>query len=107
MLRGGQGAHFFLDIVEDADLPAIASAFHGSVIATLPRAPLSVFDADLSGPVMVAVGNEGAGLSAALLAQTTLRVTIPMPGGFESLNAASAAAICLFEKVRQERLRAA
>ena len=51
--------------------------------------------------------DEGAGLSAALLAQTTLQVTIPMPGGFESLNAASAAAICLFEKVRQERSRAA
>jgi TrmH family RNA methyltransferase len=49
----------------------------------------------------VAIGNEGAGLSAELVAQATQRVTIPMPGGVESLNAAAAAAICLFECVRQ------
>jgi len=53
---------------------------------------------------MLMVGNEGAGLSAPLLACATERVAIPMPGGFESLNAASAAAICLFEKLRQDRL---
>jgi TrmH family RNA methyltransferase len=102
VLRAGQGAHFYLDIVEDADLPALAAAFGGKVVAAAPRASTTVFDADLTGPLMIAVGNEGAGLSDALLATTTLQLSIPMPGGFESLNAASAAAICLFEKVRQE-----
>lgn len=103
VLRGGQGAHFYLDLVEDADLAGLAGSFQGKVIATVPHAKASVFDADLSGPVMIAIGNEGAGLSAALRRLTTLEVAIPMPGGFESLNAASAAAICLFEKVRQDR----
>jgi TrmH family RNA methyltransferase len=61
-----------------------------------------LFDADLRGPLMFVVGNEGAGLSPALIASATAQVAIPMPGGFDSLNAASAAAVCLFEKLRQE-----
>ena len=44
-----------------------------------------------------------AGLSPALLSLANQRVTIPMPGGTESLNAAAAAAVCLFECVRQRR----
>ncbi|MBP8297367.1 MAG: RNA methyltransferase [Burkholderiales bacterium] len=102
VLRAGQGAHFFLDIVEHADLPALARDFNGKVVAAVPRAPVSLFDADLRGPLMFVVGNEGAGLSPALIASATAQVAIPMPGGFESLNAASAAAVCLFEKLRQE-----
>ena len=53
-----------------------------------------------------AIGNEGAGLSPALRAQADLQVTIPMPGGMESLNAAAAAAVVLFEAVRGERAAA-
>lgn len=104
VLRAGQGAHFFLEIVEHADLPALARAFAGKAVAAVPRADASLFDADLRGPLMMMVGNEGAGLSPALIACATSRLAIPMPGGFESLNAASAAAICLFEKLRQERM---
>jgi len=51
---------------------------------------------------MLLVGNEGAGLSDAALGAATLQVAIPMPGGFESLNAAVAAAVCVFEKLRQD-----
>ena len=47
------------------------------------------------------MGNEGAGLSDPLLALATQTVIIPMPGRVESLNAAAATAICLFEAVRQ------
>ena len=103
VLRAGQGAHFFVDIIEHADLVALAGAFDGKIVAATPRAVASVFETDLSGPLMLVVGSEGAGLSPALAARASLEVAIPMPGGFESLNAASAAAICLFEKVRQER----
>ena len=53
--------------------------------------------------VALAIGNEGAGLSAALLAAADRRVTITMPGGTESLNAAVAAGILMFERVRQRR----
>ena len=48
------------------------------------------------------MGNEGAGLSEALLAQADARVTIPMALG-ESLNVAAATAVCLFEMVRQQK----
>ena len=103
VLRAGQGAHFFLEIVERADLPQIARTFSGQVVATVPRAATSLFDSDLRGPLLFMVGNEGSGLTPALVAAATIQVTIPMPGGFESLNAAAATAICLFEKLRQDR----
>jgi TrmH family RNA methyltransferase len=47
------------------------------------------------------MGNEGAGLSPQLDQAASMRVTIPMPGPVESLSVAAAAAICLFERVRQ------
>ena len=46
-------------------------------------------------------GNEGQGVSTELIQQATHRITIPMPGGMESLNVNAAAAVCLFEQVRQ------
>jgi TrmH family RNA methyltransferase len=105
VLRAGQGAHFHLEIHEDADLPAWARAYRGKVVATASDAGDSLYETDLTGPVAIAIGNEGSGISDALrsIAQTT--VAIPMPGRFESLNAAAAAAVCLFECVRQ-RIRA-
>jgi TrmH family RNA methyltransferase len=122
VLRAAQGAHFFVDIVENADLIAVAGAYAqgwadasasarrgttatgsaGRIVAAVPRNAPSVFDTDLRGPTLFLVGNEGNGLSTAALATATARVRIPMPGGFESLNAATAAAVCLFEKVRQD-----
>ena len=46
-------------------------------------------------------GNEGAGVSDALVARADARILIPMPGHAESLNVAMAATVCLFERVRQ------
>ena len=106
VLRAGQGAHFCLDIHEDIDLPMWAAGFRetgGEVVATVAAGGSSLYKARLSGRVAVAIGNEGAGLDGSLVAQATRRVTIPMPGGMESLNAAAAAAICLFEFVRQRQ----
>ncbi len=102
VLRAAQGAHFHLDLVEDADLVAVAKAFAGRVWATVVSGGPAVFDADLRGITAFAIGNEGGGLSPALLDAAHGRVTIPMPGGFESLNAAVAASVCVFEKIRQE-----
>jgi TrmH family RNA methyltransferase len=102
VLRAGQGAHFHLAIYEGIDLGAWARAYRGKVAAMVAAEGENLlYEADLSGPVAVAIGNEGAGLSEALVAAARLRVTIPMPGGFESLNAAAAAAIALYECVRQ------
>ena len=101
VLRAGQGAHFHLEIHEDVDLAAWARAYRGRTIATAVATGESIWRAELTGAVALAIGNEGGGLSVALCGAADSIVTIPMPGRFESLNAAAAAAVCLFECARQ------
>jgi len=105
VLRAAQGAHFLLRIHEDADLVAWTAGYRtgGEVVATVAAGGTDLFATPLDGRIALAIGNEGAGLSAALLAQATRRMSIPMPGGMESMNAAAAAAVCLYECVRQRR----
>jgi TrmH family RNA methyltransferase len=110
VLRAAQGAHFHLDIFEDVALAPWAAAFRargGRVVATVARGGVALFDAPLDGKIAIAIGNEGAGLTAELRAAASVVATIPMPGGFESLNAAAACAVCLFEAVRRRARRAA
>jgi TrmH family RNA methyltransferase len=101
VLRAGMGAHFHLSINENSDLVAVARNFPGQVVATTLSAEKTLFNLDLSGPTAFVIGNEGAGISEDLLEAADSRVMIPMPGVAESLNAAAAAAICFFERVRQ------
>ena len=101
VVRAGMGAHFFLSIFEGVDLAEVALSFSGRIIATAPRASTSLYDINLKGDVAWLFGNEGAGLSSATRASATTEVRIPMPGSAESLNVAAAAAICLFEQIRQ------
>jgi len=104
VLRAGMGAHFFLSIFEAVDPAEVARGFPGRIVAMEPRAQPSLFDLDLKGPVAWIFGNEGAGLSESVLRLATHRARIPMPGSAESLNVAAAAAICLFEQLRQRAL---
>src|SRR5947207_6110110 len=101
VLRSAQGAHFHVEIYEDVDLAAWARAYRGKVAAAVVAGGEPLYGADLTGPTAIAIGNEGSGLSAALLAASRVKVSIPMPGRFESLNAAAATAVCLFGCVRQ------
>jgi TrmH family RNA methyltransferase len=57
--------------------------------------------ADLAGPVALIIGNEGNGVPAELAAKADGAVTIPCPGPVESLNAAVAASVLLYEAARQ------
>ena len=102
VLRAGMGAHFGLHIYDNVDLIAAAKRLAGPLLCASSHAAKSIYQADLRGPLAWAFGNEGAGLSAALTGVATERLRIPMPGGSESLNVAAAAAICLFEQVRQQ-----
>ncbi|MCP5277192.1 MAG: RNA methyltransferase [Thiobacillus sp.] len=99
-LRGGQGAQFQLAVQEGVDLESVARDFPGPVYAGMLGVSRSLYDLDLSGRVGFAFGNEGAGLSRELQAACQ-PFSIPMPGRVESLNVATAAAVCLFERVRQ------
>lgn len=100
-LRAAMGAHFLLGINERSDLAKVAGAFKGKVIATTLKSKVSLYQTSLTGPIALVFGNEGMGLSEAMLLATSEQIRIPMPGGTESLNAAAAAAICFFERVRQ------
>jgi TrmH family RNA methyltransferase len=102
VLRAGMGAHFALRIYEQVDLHALVEKHPGRVLATARQSAMPVFSADLRGCVALLFGNEGAGLSDSLRALAHQTISIPMPGSVESLNVAAAAAVCLFERVRQE-----
>jgi TrmH family RNA methyltransferase len=103
VLRAGMGGHFTLDIYERQDLHSVARSFTGELFAASLQAERSLFDCDLSGNLAFMIGNEGSGLSAGLRELATQTISIPMPGKTESLNAAAAAAVCLFEAVRQRQ----
>jgi TrmH family RNA methyltransferase len=103
VLRAAMGGHFSLNIYERQDLPGVTNQFLGTLLATSLQATHSLYDCDLRGNVAFMIGNEGAGLSVELLSLATQKISIPMPGKIESLNAAAATAICLFEAVRQRQ----
>jgi len=102
-IRAGMGAQFQLNVHEQANLPALLGRYPGRSVATRPDSSMSLYKADLSGPVAWLFGNEGGGLSAEVSVHTQITVSIPMPGPAESLNVACAVAICLFEQLRQTK----
>jgi TrmH family RNA methyltransferase len=102
VLRAGMGAHFSLDLYDNVDLAAIVPRLSGRLICASGHAGKSIYQADLRGPLAWVFGNEGAGVSAGLSAAANEQLRIPMPGNTESLNVAAAAAICLFEQLRQD-----
>jgi len=69
-------------------------------------ASLSPWEADLRGPVALLVGNEGAGLPPEVERSTDALVRIPLAPGVESLNAAVAASVLLYEASRQRGAQA-
>jgi len=100
VLRAGMGAHFELAIHESADLPNWLTRIGQPVFATSSHATASLFESDVRRASWL-FGNEGQGVSPLLLESGVETMRIPQPGGMESLNVAAAAAICLFEQVRQ------
>jgi TrmH family RNA methyltransferase len=74
------------------------------IVATVARDGLPPEEVDLSGSLVILVGSESHGIPDVLEGATTLRVTIPMEGAVESLNAGVSAALLAFEAARQRRL---
>ena len=101
VLRAAMGAHFATNVVERADLAGYLALFRGTSVALAGDAGQSLYDLDLSGPAAIVVGNEGSGISQALQRAAKARARIPMAGAMESLNAAAAGTIALFEASRQ------
>jgi RNA methyltransferase, TrmH family len=100
-LRGGMGAQFVIRVEQPADLIAAASTLGTPLIACVASAPTSLFDADLRGAAGFIIGGEGAGISPALVTRAHQLLRIPMSDGIESLNAAAAASVVFYERLRQ------
>ena len=77
------------------------AGFDGLIMATSATASRSLYEADLTGPVAMIFGSEGAGIGEAFQSVAKEWVTISMAPGVESLNVAAATTLCLFERVRQ------
>ena len=80
---------------------ARSSGVHVRVVGSSAHAEVRAADADLTGPVVVVLGNETRGMASAYREMCDLVVTIPMRGSASSLNVAGAAAILLYEVSRQ------
>ena len=74
-----------------------------SIAAATEKAPQSVYDADLNKPLVIVMGSEDKGISRDVLKMCDTQVSIPMRGKTESLNVSAAAAVILFETLRQRR----
>jgi 23S rRNA (guanosine2251-2'-O)-methyltransferase len=102
--RASAGAVNRLDVCRvEALAPAIAAlrARKIRVIGTHIEGESGLERCDLAKPVALVIGNEGAGLAAPTIALCDQLAKIPQAGGLNSLNAAAAAAVCLYEAQRQ------
>jgi TrmH family RNA methyltransferase len=102
-LRASAGSIFSIPVVTAPDAHDAVAALGEAglqVLATTVDGEVSLDDADLSVPTAWVFGPEAHGLPADLAAKATHRIRIPMPGNAESLNVASAAAICLYQSAR-------
>ncbi len=101
VLRAAMGAHFVMTIHDGVSLSSALRDYSGAILTTEAQAPRSIYETDLTGDVAWLIGNEGAGVGEPARQLATGSVSIPIADGTESLNAAAAAAICLFEQRRQ------
>jgi TrmH family RNA methyltransferase len=104
VLRAAQGAHLLLDLREGVLPEAMANTgLHW--IGTALAAEQTLWDLAMPDKAAIGwvVGAEGQGVSAEALAACASLTRIPLASGVESLNVATAAAVCLFE--RQRRLQ--
>jgi TrmH family RNA methyltransferase len=108
VVRGAMGSSFRVPVARaDATEVLEAAARHGvEIAATVAAGGVPIETANLTAPVLVLVGNEGAGLPDDLLSAATRRLTIPMGAGVNSLNVSVTAALVLWEARRQRLARA-
>jgi TrmH family RNA methyltransferase len=102
-LRASAGSILSIPVVAAPDAHAAVTALRAAglqVLATTLDGETPLDDADLTVPTAWLFGPEAHGLPAALAQQADHRVRIPMSGGAESLNVASAASICLYQSAR-------
>jgi len=103
VVRSSRGTLFTVPVAEASTPETIAwlRKQNVAIVAATPQASLTYTQADLRGPVAIAVGTEDQGLTSAWLTQADIQVRIPMQGQVNSLNVATAATLLLYEALRQ------
>jgi RNA methyltransferase, TrmH family len=104
-MRASSGSVFRLPVMA-TDEEELFSRLQSSGIRTfagVAEEGVAAPECNLAGPVALFIGNEGRGLSPEILRRTDERITIPCIGPVESLNAAIAGSILLYEASRQRR----
>lgn len=103
-LRSTMGSIFNIPIIEDKDLSFIRELMSKGykLVCSSLDTDYNFYDIDFSDNLIISVGNEGNGISKELYDICDIKVKIPMPGGAESLNAAVATSIMIYEGVRQK-----
>ena len=98
------GAVSYLPVARVPNLPALLKELKGQgvwVFGTAAGGTTDLYHVDLKGPAAIVIGSEGEGMSRLVEENCDFLVSIPMKGGLNSLNASAAAAILLYEAVRQ------
>ncbi|HYN49093.1 MAG TPA: 23S rRNA (guanosine(2251)-2'-O)-methyltransferase RlmB [Candidatus Nanopelagicales bacterium] len=106
-IKASAGATEHLHLAPVDDLAGALADLHIRglrIVGADGDAPLTAREADLRGPIAIVVGSEGRGLGPAVRRRCDLLVRIPMHGRIESLNAAVAGSILLYEAAAQRRL---
>lgn len=100
--RGAMGALFRVPLMIVESAPEFIRKFNknGSSFAAVVRNADSVCDADFTGNCLIAIGNEGNGLTCETTEACSNRITIKMCNNAESLNAAIAAGILMWEMIK-------
>jgi TrmH family RNA methyltransferase len=103
-LRASMGSSFHVPVVRSRALAKLIEEWRAQgvrIVATVPRGGASMYEVDFRKPTAVLMGGEGPGLPDDLITSSDEQVSIPMHGPIESLNAAVAAALILYEARRQ------
>lgn len=98
------GAVSHLPVARVANLPSLLKDLKKEglwIFGTAADGTTSLYDADLKGPAVIVIGSEGDGMGRLVTENCDFLVSIPMKGKINSLNASAAAAILLYEAVRQ------
>ncbi|AGK97911.1 TrmH family RNA methyltransferase [Clostridium pasteurianum] len=103
-LRSTMGSIFKIPIILDEDLKHVKSLKQQGfkIVTSSLDTEYNFYDVDLTGKIIIVVGNEGSGISEEIYSLSDEKVKIPMPGNTESLNVGIAAGIMMFEAVRQK-----
>jgi RNA methyltransferase, TrmH family len=102
-LRATMGSIFYIPVIEDFDSSILNSLKENGfkIIVSSLEASKNIYDENLTGRVILCIGNEGNGISSEIFEMADIKIKIPMPGGAESLNAGIAASIIIYETLRQ------